>query len=117
VLLKLLVPDTNCVTIGGTVGSTYDESRAVRTWLEKTGPRVSSSPPTSFTPGAFAGYSGKELKGTGVTVTVRAVAPLDYGATNWWTNVEGLIGFQNEVVKSVYYHLKYENATAGPRDF
>jgi hypothetical protein len=26
---------------------------------------------------------------------------------HWWQREEGLIAFQNEVVKSIYYHFKY----------
>ena len=107
VLLKLLVPDTNCVTIGGTVGSTYDESRAVRTWLEKTGAKSIIIPTDLFHTRRVRWLFRKQLRGTGTSVTVRAVAPAEYGATNWWTNVEGLIGFQNEVVKFGYYNVKY----------
>ena len=107
VLLKQQVPDSDCVTIGDGVASTYDESRAVRAWLEKTGVRKVIIPTDLFHTRRVRWLFRKQLKGTGATVTVRAVAPADYGATNWWTSVEGLIGFQNEVVKSIYYHVKY----------
>ena len=107
VLLKQNVPDSDCVTIGDGVASTYDESRAVRAWLEATGARKVIIPTDLFHTRRVRWLFRKQLRGTGATVTVRAVVPADYGATNWWTNVEGLIGFQNEVVKSVYYHAKY----------
>ena len=38
---------------------------------------------------------------------VRAVAPTKYVAGDWWQHEAGLIAFQNEVIKSAYYHLKY----------
>jgi uncharacterized SAM-binding protein YcdF (DUF218 family) len=107
VLLKLDVPDTNCVTVGDGVASTYDESRAVRAWLEKTGAKGVIIPTDLFHTRRVRWLFHKQLKGTGATVTVRAVMPADYGATNWWTNVEGLIGFQNEVIKYLYYRIKY----------
>jgi hypothetical protein len=30
-----------------------------------------------------------------------------YGVTNWWQQEQGVIDFQNEIIKSVYYRLKY----------
>ncbi len=49
----------------------------------------------------------KVLRGTGVEVRMAAVDSPLYCATNWWQHEEGLIAFQNEVVKSLYDHLKY----------
>ena len=40
-------------------------------------------------------------------VHVTAVDLPRYGRTNWWQHEDGLIAFQNEVVKSFYYRLKY----------
>ena len=107
VLLKKEVPDSDCITIGDGVANTYDESRAVRTWLEKTGAKKVLIPTDLFHTRRVRWLFRKQLKGTGGTVTVRAVAPEQYQATNWWRHEEGLIAFQNEVVKSAYYHLKY----------
>jgi uncharacterized SAM-binding protein YcdF (DUF218 family) len=107
VLLKLQVPDTNCVTVGDGAANTYDESRAVRAWLEQTGAKKVIIPTDLFHTRRVRWLFHKQLNGTGATVTVRAVTPADYAATNWWTNVEGLIGFQNEVIKYLYYRIKY----------
>ena len=40
-------------------------------------------------------------------VHVTAIDPPGYRGTNWWQHEDGLIAFQNEVVKSFYYRLKY----------
>ena len=37
----------------------------------------------------------------------RVVAPDDYGDSNWWQHEEGLISFQNEVIKFAFYLVKY----------
>ena len=107
VLRKEEVPDSDCITIGDGVASTYDESRAVRAWLEKTGAKSVIIPTDLFHTRRVRWLFRKELKGTGACVLV-VVAPTEqYQATNWWRHEEGLIAFQNEVVKSLYYHLRY----------
>ena len=38
---------------------------------------------------------------------VPALDPLDYGRNDWWKHEAGVIGFQNEVMKYLYYRMKY----------
>ena len=49
----------------------------------------------------------KELEGTGVSITTMVAPHPRYTPANWWRHEEGLIDFQNEVVKFLYYFLKY----------
>jgi hypothetical protein len=49
----------------------------------------------------------RALRETGVDVRVKALPPLRYGTTNWWHREEGVIDFQNELLKLLYYRLKY----------
>ena len=44
---------------------------------------------------------------TPVRIELAPVADLKYGAANWWTMEDGVIGCQNEYLKLFYYHLKY----------
>jgi uncharacterized SAM-binding protein YcdF (DUF218 family) len=107
VLLKQEVPDSDCITIGDAVASTYDESRAVRAWLVTNHASRIIIPTDLFHTRRVRWLFRKELKGTSTRVLV-AVAPTEqYQATNWWHHEEGLIAFQNEVIKYLYYHLKY----------
>jgi uncharacterized SAM-binding protein YcdF (DUF218 family) len=107
VLHKQEVPDADCITIGDGVASTYDESLAVRAWLKRTGARKVIIPTDLFHTRRVRWLFRRQLKGIGAAVTVRSIAPSDYAFTNWWQREGGLIAFQNEVVKSLYYHLKY----------
>jgi hypothetical protein len=43
----------------------------------------------------------------GVRVMVQAVEPPEYKVNEWWRSENGLIEFQNEVIKYVYYRFKY----------
>ena len=107
-LLSDNVPDTGMVAIGQAVASTYDESRATRAWAGKAGAKsvlvITDLAHTRRARWIFR----KELSGTGVDVHVHAVAPKEYGTSDWWRHEEGLIAFQNEVIKSVFYWCKYE---------
>jgi uncharacterized SAM-binding protein YcdF (DUF218 family) len=107
VLLSNNVPETAIEAIGNGVASTYDESRAVRAWIEKTGAKTIIIPTDIFHTRRARWLFRKELKGTGAQIRIVAVDPRQYQATNWWRHEEGLIAFQNECIKSVYYHLKY----------
>ena len=107
VLLKQEVPDSDCITVGHGVATTYDESRAVRAWLAETGAKRVIIPTDLFHTRRVRWLFHKQLKGTGATVTVRAVAPTEYTTTNWWRHESGLISFQNEVLNRRTYHLKY----------
>jgi len=107
VLLSNNVPETAIEAIGNGVASTYDESRAVRAWIEKTGAKTIIIPTDIFHTRRARWLFRKELKGTGAQIRIVAVDPRQYQATNWWRHEEGLIAFQNECIKSMYYHLKY----------
>jgi hypothetical protein len=49
----------------------------------------------------------KQLNGTGAQVHVHAITPKEYAASNWWRHEEGLIAFDTETLKYLYYRLKY----------
>jgi uncharacterized SAM-binding protein YcdF (DUF218 family) len=107
VLLSNNVPEAAMEAIGDGVTSTYDESRAVRAWVEKTGAKSLIIPTDLFHTRRARWLFHKELKGTGAEVRIVAVNTRQYDATNWWKNEQGLIAFQNEWIKSLYYHWKY----------
>lgn len=49
----------------------------------------------------------KELRDTKTQIHVVAIDPLRYRINDWWQHEEGVIAFQNELVKLPYYWLKY----------
>jgi uncharacterized SAM-binding protein YcdF (DUF218 family) len=107
VLLSNHVPETALVAVGHGVATTYDESLAVRAWLATNSAKsILIATDLSHTRRARWIFR-KQLKGAGVQVHVSAIQPKEYGVTNWWLHEEGLIAFQNEFIKSLYYRLKY----------
>jgi len=101
------VPAAALLAIGTNVASTFDESRAVRAWVRQT--RASAIVITTdlFHTRRARWIFRHELRDTPAKISIVAVDPIRYGLKDWWQHEEGLIAFQNEVVKTIYYRLKY----------
>ena len=93
--------------LGTNVTSTRDEALALAAWVRLNHARSVLIPTDVFHSRRVRWIFSRALRGTGTQVHVAAIEPTRYQSTNWWQHEEGLIGFQNEVVKSAYYHLKY----------
>ena len=106
VLLKLGVPETAIESFGSNLSNTYEEARALRDWAARTGVR-SILVPTEIFPARRVRWTLYRVFPEEVTVRVPALDPLDYHRSNWWKSEGGLIGFQNEVIKYIYYRFKY----------
>jgi len=49
----------------------------------------------------------KELRSTGITTEIEAVPVHEYEVKDWRQHEQGVIAFQNEVLKYAYYRIKY----------
>ena len=107
VLVAEGVPATSLKEIGNHVVNSYDESLAVRDWVKQTGARRIIIVTDMFHTRRVSWLYGKELAGLKVNVSVVAAPQRDYTAANWWQHEDGLIAFQNEVIKLAYYRWKY----------
>ena len=85
----------------------FDEALALKDWVQQTKAHSVLIPTDLFHTRRVCWIFSKALRGTGAETHVTAVDPLRYTAGDWWKHEEGLIAFQNEVIKSVYYLLKY----------
>jgi uncharacterized SAM-binding protein YcdF (DUF218 family) len=107
ILLNQGVPETAILVFGKKVTSTYDESLALRDWAKASGAKnvvVISDP---FSSRRVRWLFSKYLNPKGTHVITRAAPALEYASTNWWQHEEGLIAFENEVIKYGYYRIKY----------
>jgi uncharacterized SAM-binding protein YcdF (DUF218 family) len=107
ILLSKNVPETAMTMIGTNVASTYDESRAVRAWIDKSGAKSIIIPTDPFHTRRVRWIFGRELRGTKTVIHVVAIDPLRYRINDWWQHEEGVIAFQNEVIKYLYYRIEY----------
>lgn len=107
ILLSNDVPETAMTMLGTNVASTYDESLAVRDWIEKTGSKSIIIPTDPFHTRRARWVFNRELRGLKTQVYVVPVDPVRYQTRDWWRNEEGVIAFQNEAIKYIYYRLVY----------
>jgi uncharacterized SAM-binding protein YcdF (DUF218 family) len=107
VLVKHGVPSTAIIEFGDQVSSTYEEARAVLAWAKASGAKSVIVPMDIFSTRRVRWIFNRELAPAGIRVTVQAATPREYGIDDWWRHEEGLISFQNEVIKFIYYRLKY----------
>ena len=107
ILLKKNVPDGDIFFAADIVTNSYDESIAVRNWAKANRVRRVIIPTDIFHTRRVHWLYAKELKGTGIQVEIEAVPVREYTTTDWWQHEQGVIAFQNEVLKFAYYRLKY----------
>ena len=108
VLIKRGVPEEALVFIGSEVSSTYEEALALQDWVQTTKARRLIVPTEPFHTRRVNWLFEKMLnKGANpVEVLVTPTKPASSVSSNWWQTEKGLIEFQNEVVKFLYYEVK-----------
>jgi uncharacterized SAM-binding protein YcdF (DUF218 family) len=106
VLQKLGVPAAAIETFGRQLTDTYSEARALHQWAMDTGARTIMVPTDLFATRRLR-WTLHQVFGTDALVLVPALSPFEYRSDDWWQNEAGLIAFQNEIIKYVYYRTKY----------
>ena len=109
VLIKEGVPETAIELIGTDVSSTFEEVMAVKEWVKSHGVNQEDAvliPTNSFCTRRIRWIFGKKLEGAAIPKVVE-IPSEDYGPANWWQHESGLIDFQNEVIKHLFYRIKY----------
>jgi uncharacterized SAM-binding protein YcdF (DUF218 family) len=107
VLLKQGVPEHAIEAVGRAVSNTSEESLAVRDWAMQHAAKSLIIVTENFHTRRARWIFRKRFKGTGADIQVVAIEPAEYLAQTWWHSEEGMLAFQNEIIKSLYYHLKY----------
>jgi uncharacterized SAM-binding protein YcdF (DUF218 family) len=106
VLQKLGVPATAIEPFGDHLSDTFAEATALHEWVVRNGAHRIIVPTDIFATRRLR-WTLHHVFGNDAAILVPAVNPPDYLRDNWWKNERGVIGFQNEVVKYLYYRLKY----------
>ena len=107
VLLKLGVPATAIAIVGEEITSTHDEAEAVRAWALQSRAKRIIVPTEPFATRRTRWIFDRELSPIGVQVIVHAYPPQDYTLDTWWRHRDGWIDFNDEVLKYMYYRLRY----------
>jgi hypothetical protein len=106
VLRKLGVPATAIETFGDAVTDSYAEAKALHQWALRSGARRILVPTDIFAARRLR-WTLRRVFADDATILVPAIDTLDYQRHGWWTNEYGVIAFQNEVIKYLYYRIKY----------
>jgi hypothetical protein len=107
VLLKLGVPEAAIATFGQGNESTDDEAVALREWAVEH--RISRIiiPSEIFFTRRVRWIFDREFARSAVHLEIAAFEPSKYSRAEWWKSNGGIIDFQNEFMKYLYYRLKY----------
>jgi uncharacterized SAM-binding protein YcdF (DUF218 family) len=107
ILMKKGIPASAIFVTSDLVTNSYDESIALRNWARTHGVKTAIIPADIFHTRRVCWLYGQELQATGIRVEIEAAPVRQYTANDWWRHEEGLIAFQNEVLKFAYYRVKY----------
>jgi uncharacterized SAM-binding protein YcdF (DUF218 family) len=107
ILLRQGVPAEAIVVAARLVTNSFDESMVVRDWAATNGVRRVIIPTDVFHTRRVRWLYRKELRSTGITTEIEAVPVHEYEVKDWWQHEQGVIAFQNEVLKYAYYRIKY----------
>lgn len=106
VMIKLGVPESAIETFGDNLKNTHEEAIALHRWAVANGVRSIIMPTEIFTSRRLA-WMLHQVFGGDAVIRVVAVDPLNYNRKDWWRREAGLIGFQNEFIKYLYYRAEY----------
>ena len=90
----------------GYVTSTFEEAKALRHWCEENKARSVIVVTNSFYGHRVSRIFGRVL-GDRIRVQVATAECKKYSARDWWKSEEGLIAFNNEWIKTLYYWFRY----------
>ena len=106
VLLKLGVPNAAIEMFGQVNWNTKEEAIALRDWANRHGVSRMVIPTEIFAARRLRWIFDREFAGSSVRLEVPAFEP-GYSRTEWWKTEAGIVAFQNEIMKYLYYRLKY----------
>lgn len=106
-LLKLGVPAQAIENFGSALSNTREETLALRAWAERNHAQTLIVVTEIFSSRRVRWMLERTFAGTNVQIRILAVDDPDYTRADWWRFELGLIAFQNEVLKYIYYRFKY----------
>jgi len=107
VLLKLGVPDSAIEMFGQANRNTNDEAVALKDWADRHGVSRIVIPSEIFSARRVRWIFSRAFAGSSVRLTIASFEPRHYTRAEWWKTEAGMIAFQNEIMKYIYYRFKY----------
>jgi uncharacterized SAM-binding protein YcdF (DUF218 family) len=107
-LLKLGVAPSAIENFGTANTNTRDEAVALKEWAERNAASVFIIPSEVFSARRVSWIFNRELSGSAITIEVPSFEqPSYYTRSEWWKTEYGVTTFKTELLKYVYYRLKY----------
>jgi hypothetical protein len=107
VLLKLGALANVIETFGTKNKNTREEALALREWAERHDASDLIIPTEDFIARRVRWIFHREFVGHTGRIEVPSFEPTQYTRAEWWKTEEGMIVFENEVLKYIYYRMKY----------
>jgi len=103
------IPVQNVLVLkeNGPVTSTFDEARALRTYVEAHEVHSVILLTSEFHTRRARWVFERELRGLPVRLEVAGAPHIGFNAGNWWQSENGLIYVNNEYIKLLFYWIKY----------
>jgi uncharacterized SAM-binding protein YcdF (DUF218 family) len=106
VLLKLGAPESAIETFGHALGNTHQEALALRDWAEQHNLHSIIVPMEIFSTRRVHWMLRRTFPSE-FQIRVIALDAPDYRRDDWWGRTQGIAAFMNEVIKYLYYRLRY----------
>ncbi len=87
--------------------STMDESNEILQWCKKNNADYITVISSAFHMRRVRMVFEDKFEKEGIKINFHGAAPIEYNELNWWQNEEGMIMTNNELVKILYYAIKY----------
>jgi hypothetical protein len=87
--------------------STRDEAVAQRNWADQHGVSRIIVPTEIFAARRVRWMFNNEFTGSSVQLAIPSFEAPGYTCAEWWKTETGMIAFQKEIMKYLYYRLKY----------
>jgi uncharacterized SAM-binding protein YcdF (DUF218 family) len=87
--------------------STMDESNEILTWCKSNNAKHITVISSAFHMRRVRMVFEDKFEEAGIQINFHGAAPIEYNELNWWQNEEGMIMTNNELVKILYYAVKY----------
>jgi uncharacterized SAM-binding protein YcdF (DUF218 family) len=107
VLIKQGVPEEAIELFGSNLSSTFEETMALRAWAVRSDVHTLIIPTEYFSSRRVRWILTREFADTRIHILVPALDDPQYPRREWWKDNAALVNFQNELIKYVYYRIRY----------
>ena len=106
-LMQEHVPESAMIVVGQSVTSTFDEANAVAAWAKEQRAHCLLVPTDLFHTRRAGWIFRRQLGQSDVEVRMIPVNARRYSGNSWWQHEEGIVNFQNEILKYFWYWFRY----------